>query len=108
MRIVCDSCGAKYSIADEKVIGKVFKVRCKKCSHVIMVDGTSGPPAGAEEEEATRVYDPTASQEQAAAEPGAEGGDEAADGAVWYVVIEGDQTIHLVDKKTKLRSDLRI
>src|SRR5690606_22445969 len=29
MKIVCDSCGAKYSIADEKVAGKVFKIRCK-------------------------------------------------------------------------------
>jgi len=27
MKIVCDSCGAKYSIADEKVAGKVFKLR---------------------------------------------------------------------------------
>ncbi|MBW2212228.1 MAG: zinc-ribbon domain-containing protein, partial [Deltaproteobacteria bacterium] len=29
MKIVCDSCGAKYSIADEKVAGKIFKIRCK-------------------------------------------------------------------------------
>jgi predicted Zn finger-like uncharacterized protein len=41
MRIVCDSCGAKYSIADEKIAGKLFKVRCKKCSEMIMVDGTA-------------------------------------------------------------------
>ena len=45
MRIFCDSCGAKYSIADEKVMGKVFKIRCKKCSHVIVVRGTSAAPA---------------------------------------------------------------
>ena len=39
MKIVCDNCGAKYSIADEKVAGKVFKIRCKKCTHVIVVRG---------------------------------------------------------------------
>jgi predicted Zn finger-like uncharacterized protein len=40
MKIVCDNCAAKYSIADEKVQGKVFKIRCKKCQHIIVVRGT--------------------------------------------------------------------
>jgi predicted Zn finger-like uncharacterized protein len=39
MKIICDSCGAKYSIADEKVAGKVFRIRCKKCGAAIMVRG---------------------------------------------------------------------
>ena len=39
MKIVCEACQAKYSIADDKVRGKVFKIRCKKCSHVIVVRG---------------------------------------------------------------------
>jgi predicted Zn finger-like uncharacterized protein len=67
MKIVCESCGAKYSIADEKVAGKVFKIRCKKCSAVIVVKGES--PEG---DEATRVYD--------------YGGE-----AVWHVVVSGEQ-----------------
>ena len=46
MKIVCDKCATKYSIADEKVRGKVFKIRCKKCSHVIVVKG--GENASAE------------------------------------------------------------
>ena len=41
MRIVCDNCATKYSISDEKVRGKVFKIRCKNCSHVIIVRGDS-------------------------------------------------------------------
>ena len=45
MKIVCDSCGAKYSIADEKVAGKIFKIRCKKCSSVLEV---RGDPSGAQ------------------------------------------------------------
>ncbi|HEX6245841.1 MAG TPA: GYF domain-containing protein, partial [Polyangiales bacterium] len=68
MKIVCESCGAKYSIADEKVAGKVFKIRCKKCSAVIVVKGES--PDGAEE--STRVYD-------------------QAGEAIWHVVVSGEQ-----------------
>jgi predicted Zn finger-like uncharacterized protein len=67
MKIVCESCGAKYSIADEKVAGKVFKIRCKKCSAVIVVKGDS--PEG---DESTRVYD--------------YGGE-----AIWHVVVAGEQ-----------------
>src|SRR5688572_28875938 len=74
MKIVCDSCGAKYSIADEKVAGRVFKIRCKRCGAAIVVRG-----------------------EQSAAAPAAEGAAPAASGfdyggeAVWHVVVEGEQ-----------------
>jgi len=37
MRITCDACAAKYSISDDKLSGKAFKIRCKKCSHVMLV-----------------------------------------------------------------------
>lgn len=50
MKIECDKCGAKYSIADEKVRGKTFKIRCKKCSNVIIVRdkaASSGAVSGA-------------------------------------------------------------
>jgi predicted Zn finger-like uncharacterized protein len=75
MKIVCDSCGAKYSIADEKVAGKVFKIRCKKCSSVIVVRGDQVPSeeqAQPQQEQAAGVYD--------------YGGD-----AIWHVVIGGEQ-----------------
>ncbi len=70
MKIVCGSCQAKYSIADEKVQGKVFKIRCKRCSEVIVVRG-----------------DEQGGQEAAAATPAY---DAAAD-AIWHVVISGEQ-----------------
>ena len=69
MKIVCDNCGAKYSIADEKVAGKVFKIRCKKCTNVIVVRGDQ---VHVQEQEAAAGYD--------------YGGD-----AVWHVVVDGDQ-----------------
>ncbi len=73
MKIVCENCGAKYSIADEKVAGKVFKIRCKKCSEVIVVRGDQG------DDESTRVLDGS----QAAPPVGGE--------AVWHIVVSGDQ-----------------
>ncbi len=39
MKISCQSCAAKYTIADEKVVGKVIKLKCKKCSSTIVVNG---------------------------------------------------------------------
>jgi predicted Zn finger-like uncharacterized protein len=70
MKIVCESCGAKYSIADDRVVGKMFKIRCKKCSEVIVVRGDQ-QQAGAAESEAAA---PAPSQT-----------------AIWHVVVEGEQ-----------------
>jgi predicted Zn finger-like uncharacterized protein len=85
MKIVCDACQAKYSISDDKVQGKVFKIRCKKCSNIIVVRGGAGaaePVAPPTQEKETRVYD-----------YGYEGGDQppAGDESVWHVVINQDQ-----------------
>jgi predicted Zn finger-like uncharacterized protein len=47
MRIECDKCHAKYSIADDKVRGKTFKIRCKKCANVIVVRDKAAAPDAA-------------------------------------------------------------
>jgi predicted Zn finger-like uncharacterized protein len=39
MKITCQSCQAKYTIADEKVAGKTVKIKCKKCGATIVVNG---------------------------------------------------------------------
>lgn len=59
MKISCQSCEAKYTIADEKVRGKVVKIRCKKCNATIVVKGTElTPPVNADYDDApTRVLD---------------------------------------------------
>src|SRR5580692_4559135 len=82
MKIVCDACQAKYSISDDKVQGKVFKIRCKKCSNIIVVRGGAGGSAAepAEPAKDTRVYD-----------YGEGGGGAPADDAVWHLVINQDQ-----------------
>src|SRR5690349_15132628 len=47
MKVTCQSCQARYTIADEKVRGKVAKIRCKKCGTTILVDGTDGAGSSA-------------------------------------------------------------
>jgi predicted Zn finger-like uncharacterized protein len=75
MKIVCEACQAKYSIADEKVRGKVFKIRCKKCSHVIVVRGT-GEVASASSGE-------FASSPSSAPDLALDAG--------WHIVVDGEQ-----------------
>lgn len=74
MKISCQSCGAKYNIADDKVRGKIVKIACKKCGARIEIDGRE-PEAQAQDQDETRVFD------QASAPPGA-----AADS--WTVSID--------------------
>jgi predicted Zn finger-like uncharacterized protein len=76
MKITCQSCQAKYTIADEKVLGKIVKIRCKKCSSTIVVNGSDASGAA--------VY---GSQDAASDAGGQAGGDEG-----WTVNVgEGDQ-----------------
>lgn len=76
MKISCQSCGAKYNIADDKVRGKIVKIACKKCGARIEIDGRE-PEARAHDQDETRVSD------LASAPPGAVG---AADS--WTVSID--------------------
>lgn len=75
MRIECDNCSKQYNIADEKIVGKMLKVRCKNCGNMIPVDGRD-LDLGPSPDEATRVVD-VAFPKDGSAE--------------WFVVIEGDQ-----------------
>jgi predicted Zn finger-like uncharacterized protein len=45
MKITCQSCQSKYNVADEKVEGKIVKIRCRKCGATIVVNGTGGAAA---------------------------------------------------------------
>ena len=56
MKISCQSCGAKYNIADEKVRGKIVKIACKKCGARIEIDGREAQDQAQDQGE-TRVFD---------------------------------------------------
>jgi predicted Zn finger-like uncharacterized protein len=49
VKFLCDRCKTRYSIGDERVRGKILKIRCKNCANVITVregmtdEGLSGP-----------------------------------------------------------------
>jgi predicted Zn finger-like uncharacterized protein len=42
MKITCQSCQSKYNVADEKVQGKIVKIRCRKCGGTIVVNAAAG------------------------------------------------------------------
>jgi predicted Zn finger-like uncharacterized protein len=44
MKIACPTCQAKYKLADEKVVGRTVKIRCKGCSETFVVTPVE-PPA---------------------------------------------------------------
>src|ERR1700752_2542716 len=78
MKITCQACAAKYTIADEKVLGKVVKIRCKKCGATIVVNGND--PAAA------------SSGAGAGAAPAYDYAQQGAGGEPWTVnVADGDQ-----------------
>lgn len=98
MKISCQSCEAKYTIADEKVRGKVVKIRCKKCGTAIVVKGTElAPPTGTDHSAAadyddapTRVLDRDELSSTLA-------------GGAWTVnVSEGDQRVVSVGELVEL------
>lgn len=112
MKITCQSCSAKYTIADEKVAGKTVKIKCKKCGATIVVNGAEAgyqaaadpgygqqaPPhddhaagAGGEEGEgATHVF----GADQAAQQGGAPAG--------------GDWTVNVADDDQRTMSSAQI
>ncbi|MEC9072950.1 MAG: zinc-ribbon domain-containing protein, partial [Myxococcota bacterium] len=52
MKIVCEACGQRYAISDQKVVGpgRVFKVTCRQCSHGIIVRGITEEVASVSDE----------------------------------------------------------
>lgn len=79
MKILCENCQAKYSISDEKIRGKVFRIRCKKCSEPIIVRGdklgveNDNEPFSADDEGRVSIFDQD--------DPS----------AVWFALIDDEQ-----------------
>jgi predicted Zn finger-like uncharacterized protein len=46
MKLSCPTCNAKYSIADDKVRGRVVKIRCKKCGAIVIARGDTPDEQG--------------------------------------------------------------
>ena len=131
MKFVCERCQTKYSIADEKVRGKILKVRCKSCANIITVreEGARKPssPAipvgGAAPAErgtgahativAPRLPTPPPAppvERRAAPRPPVPPPAPADDGPIWYMALDGDRSgpfsrKQLVDQIARLPKD---
>lgn len=87
MKHACESCGQKYAIPNQNVMGRMVKVRCKKCQGIMNVDGTH---VTEETPEAQATEAPMHAEEAAAR---------------WYVAVAGkpqgpysaEQILMLVD-----------
>jgi predicted Zn finger-like uncharacterized protein len=81
MKITCQSCQSKYNVADDKVTGKIVKIRCRKCGATIIVDGTTVAETGGNASPSGAPTAAAPSQQPAAGEP-----------APWHVnVSDNDQ-----------------
>jgi predicted Zn finger-like uncharacterized protein len=77
MKITCQSCQSKYNVADEKVEGKIVKIRCRKCGATIVVNGTHAAATNGTTEGDTKAQEDTAA---------------AGDDAQWHVNVgDNDQ-----------------
>jgi predicted Zn finger-like uncharacterized protein len=47
MKFLCGSCKAKYQIADEKIAGRTLRMKCRRCSHDIVLRGSELPGSNA-------------------------------------------------------------
>ncbi|HTN87273.1 MAG TPA: zinc-ribbon domain-containing protein, partial [Sorangium sp.] len=88
MKITCESCQAKYTIADEKVVGKTVKIKCKKCNHAMVVHGANeAAPAPGSSQDAT-----VGQQGDLSDDADAGGAPAGASADTWTVnVAEGDE-----------------
>ncbi|MDB4957548.1 MAG: family finger-like protein [Myxococcales bacterium] len=105
MKFLCDRCKTRYSIGDDRVRGKILKIRCKNCANVITVrEGMTDE--GAVDDVAARRGRPTTAAPNASYTTMAGNGTPGALGAAfanqmtkppaaleeeWYVSIDGDQ-----------------
>jgi predicted Zn finger-like uncharacterized protein len=94
MKFVCDSCNTKYTIADERVHGRVLKIRCKTCDHVITVREEMKPrePAPSNIQALANNLDGeehTVVSSMSAMMPGPAAAEPPAD--EWYVSFDGEQ-----------------
>ncbi len=102
MKFLCDRCKTRYSIGDDRVRGKILKIRCKNCANVITVregmpEPDAGVPAAAGMPRRNRTT--TAAPMESAEAPAAK--HNGARSAIkpppaleeeWYVSIDGDQS----------------
>ncbi|MCP4499463.1 MAG: DUF4339 domain-containing protein [Deltaproteobacteria bacterium] len=89
MKFTCERCSTRYSINDEKVQGKVLKIRCKTCGNIIVVreQGASSAQPAAGAAPAAGQAAPRTELDVGAPKPSAL----SAAAVEWFVAIKGRQ-----------------
>lgn len=85
MKFQCDKCNTRYSIADERVRGRVLKIRCKACNHVITVREEHAAADNLESALNSVIGDDEHTRVTTMPPPSMDGADE------WYVSFDGEQ-----------------
>ncbi len=113
MKFACESCHTKYSISDDRVRGRVLKIRCKKCDFVITVREDAQASAAS-------MMLPNGDELAREVEPGAFGGGaeaattmSAPDVDDWYLSFDGEQEgpsslAHALDRLRKHGKDVEV
>ena len=78
MKFTCDRCSKRYATAEDPVPGKVYKIKCRACGHLIVVKSQTG----------TSTAIPALTEAEFAAASG--GGSEGSGGAEIELEIEAD------------------
>ncbi|HEY1540002.1 MAG TPA: GYF domain-containing protein [Solirubrobacteraceae bacterium] len=111
MKFLCDRCKTRYSIGDDRVRGKILKIRCKNCANVITVrEGMADPGPVADSGPLRRKQPTTMSPSPSHTSPAAQATGARGNGALasafasqmtkppaaleeeWYVSIDGEQS----------------
>lgn len=103
MNFSCESCQRRYTLADERILERAVRVRCKTCGTLRTLGPLRAPPEPDASGERTRVA-PLGDLERLKAQAGARTGDEtpwdgeatrvvtdAAAGERWFAMIKGKQ-----------------
>ncbi len=101
MKFSCDRCATRYSIGDDKVRGKILKIRCKTCGNIVVVREATGAvqatagavaSAGAAAPQSAVSASPAGSAPQRQSQEPRPQPPQQQRGAVdWYVAIKGKQ-----------------
>jgi predicted Zn finger-like uncharacterized protein len=99
VKFLCDRCKTRYSIGDERVRGKILKIRCKNCANVITVREGMGAEGDGGDPGRRKAPTTNAPLAQTAASSGALSAAFASQMAKpppaleeeWYVSIDGNQ-----------------
>lgn len=85
MKFYCEACNTKYSIPDEKIQGKVLKVRCKSCGNIITVREQLSPVSATDSEPTTAQPNPLSPPPPPSPEP-------KVPATNWYYSINGQSS----------------